>query len=64
MVVGMTGFEPATSCSQSRRAASCATSRNDRRLPQTSALHGIRTRNLLIRGQTLYPIGLTRHESG
>ena len=27
-LVGMTGFEPATSCSQSRRATNCATSRN------------------------------------
>ena len=26
-IVGMTGFEPATFCSQSRRATSCATSR-------------------------------------
>ena len=26
-LVGMTGFEPATSCSQSRRATNCATSR-------------------------------------
>ena len=28
VLVGMTGFEPATSCSQSRRATNCATSRN------------------------------------
>ena len=27
IMVGMTGFEPATSCSQSRRATNCATSR-------------------------------------
>ena len=27
-MVGMTGFEPATSCSQSRRATNCATSRS------------------------------------
>ena len=27
LLVGMTGFEPATSCSQSRRATNCATSR-------------------------------------
>ena len=27
-MVGMTGFEPATSCSQSTRATNCATSRN------------------------------------
>ena len=27
-LVGMTGFEPATSCSQSTRATNCATSRN------------------------------------
>ncbi len=28
VLVGMTGFEPATSCSQSKRATNCATSRN------------------------------------
>ena len=27
-LVGVTGFEPATSCSQSRRATNCATPRN------------------------------------
>ena len=27
-MVGVTGFEPAASCSQSRRATSCATPRN------------------------------------
>ena len=29
LLVGMTGFEPATSCSQSKRATNCATSRKN-----------------------------------
>ena len=62
-IVGATGFEPATSCSRSRRATglryappySLTISRNS---SQRDAPRRTRTANLLIRSQMLYPIEL------
>src|SRR3954454_24247667 len=61
VMVGATGFEPATSCSRSRRATGLRYAP-----PNSSGLlerfvyapGGIRTPNLLIRSQMLYPVEL------
>ena len=59
-MVGATGFEPATSCSRSRRATGLRyappTAHNFEGL--VDAPVGIRTPNLLIRSQMLYPVEL------
>ena len=55
-MVGMTGFEPATPCSQNR----CTTKLCD--IPRCSgAPCKNRTRNLQIRSLTLYPVELKAH---
>ena len=54
-LVGTTGFEPATFCSQSRRDTKL------RYVPIIGAPDKNRTRNLLVRSQTLYPVELQAH---
>ena len=51
-VVGKTGFEPATPWSQTK----CSTKLSH--FPLYGALEGIRTPDLLVRSQTLYPTEL------
>ena len=51
-MVGKTGFEPATPWSQTR----CSTKLSH--FPKDGALEGIRTPDLLVRSQTLYPTEL------
>ena len=61
LMVGATGFEPATSCSRSRRATGLryAPPNGEEPLERlVSAPVGIRTPNLLIRSQMLYPVEL------
>ena len=52
LMVGKTGFEPATPWSQTR----CSTKLSH--FPKDGALEGIRTPDLLVRSQTLYPTEL------
>ena len=52
LLVGKTGFEPATPWSQTK----CSTKLSH--FPITGALEGIRTPDLLVRSQTLYPTEL------
>ena len=54
-MVGKTGFEPATAWSQTK----CSTKLNY--FPKYGALEGIRTPDLLVRSQTLYPTELRAH---
>ena len=54
-MVGKTGFEPATPWSQTK----CSTKLSH--FPIYGALEGIRTPDLLVRSQTLYPAELTAH---
>src|SRR5688500_1858660 len=56
--VGATGFEPATSCSRSRRATGLRYAPSRRAGGATHAPGETRTPNLLIRSQMLYPIEL------
>ena len=51
-MVGKTGFEPATPWSQTK----CSTKLSH--FPKHGALEGIRTPDLLVRSQTLYPTEL------
>ena len=51
-MVGKTGFEPATPWSQTK----CSTKLSH--FPKYGALEGIRTPDLLVRSQTLYPAEL------
>ena len=51
-MVGKTGFEPATPWSQTK----CSTKLSH--FPKYGALEGIRTPDLLVRSQTLYPTEL------
>ena len=55
-MVGKTGFEPATPWSQTK----CSTKLSH--FPINGALEGIRTPDLLVRSQTLYPTELRAHE--
>ena len=55
-MVGMTGFEPATPWSQTK----CSTKLSH--IPINGALEGIRTPDLLVRSQTLYPAELRAHD--
>src|SRR5690348_10224391 len=59
-MVGATGFEPATSCSRSRRATGLRYAPPDQPLPKdlVDAPGGTRIPNLLIRSQMLYPVEL------
>src|SRR5687767_6720424 len=60
-MVGATGFEPATSCSRSRRATGLRYAPPNGVEPLERLVHapvGIRTPNLLIRSQMLYPVEL------
>ena len=59
-MVGATGFEPATSCSRSRRATGLryAPPKQPNLKRVADAPVGIRTPNLLIRSQMLYPVEL------
>ena len=61
-MVGATGFEPATSCSRSRRATGLRyappTPRSACLVSRLNAPRRTRTSNLLIRSQMLYPIEL------
>ena len=59
-MVGATGFEPATSCSRSRRATGLRYAPPNQPLPKdiVDAPGGTRIPNLLIRSQMLYPIEL------
>ena len=59
-MVGATGFEPATSCSRSRRATGLRYAPPNNRMVKrvADAPVGIRTPNLLIRSQMLYPVEL------
>ena len=54
-MVGKTGFEPATPWSQTK----CSTKLSH--FPIYGALEGIRTPDLLVRSQTLYPAELRAH---
>ena len=54
-MVGKTGFEPATPWSQTK----CSTKLSH--FPIYGALEGIRTPDLLVRSQTLYPTELRAH---
>ena len=54
-MVGKTGFEPATTWSQTK----CSTKLSH--FPKNGALEGIRTPDLLVRSQTLYPTELRAH---
>ena len=54
-MVGTTGFEPATPWSQTK----CSTKLSH--VPIYGALEGIRTPDLLVRSQTLYPTELRAH---
>ena len=54
-MVGKTGFEPATPWSQTK----CSTKLSH--FPIYGALEGIRTPDLLVRSQTLYPAELAAH---
>ena len=54
-MVGKTGFEPATPWSQTK----CSTKLSH--FPKYGALEGIRTPDLLVRSQTLYPAELRAH---
>ena len=54
-VVGKTGFEPATSWSQTKRTTKLCY------FPKNGAPGRSRTHNLLIRSQTIYPIDLQAH---
>ena len=54
-MVGKTGFEPATPWSQTK----CSTKLSH--FPITGAPEGIRTPDLLVRSQTLYPTELAAH---
>ena len=56
-MVGKTGFEPATPWSQTK----CSTKFSH--FPKNGALEGIRTPDLLVRSQTLYPTELRAHDS-
>ena len=56
-MVGKTGFEPATPWSQTK----CSTKLSH--FPLTGAFEGIRTPDLLVRSQTLYPAELRAHSS-
>ena len=56
-MVGKTGFEPATPWSQTK----CSTKLSH--FPINGALEGIRTPDLLVRSQTLYPTELRAHDS-
>ena len=55
IMVGKTGFEPATPWSQTK----CSTKLSH--FPKNGALEGIRTPDLLVRSQTLYPTELRAH---
>ena len=55
-MVGKTGFEPATPWSQTK----CSTKLSH--FPDYGALEGIRTPDLLVRSQTLYPTELRAQE--
>ena len=55
-MVGKTGFEPATPWSQTK----CSTKLSH--FPINGALEGIRTPDLLVRSQTLYPTELRAHD--
>ena len=55
ILVGKTGFEPATPWSQTK----CSTKLSH--FPLYGALEGIRTPDLLVRSQTLYPTELRAH---
>ena len=55
-MVGKTGFEPATPWSQTK----CSTKLSH--FPIYGALEGIRTPDLLVRSQTLYPTELRAHD--
>ena len=58
-MVGATGFEPATSCSRSRRSTGLSYAPPNRRMIASYDAPGrTRTSNLLIRSQMLYPIEL------
>ena len=57
-VVGATGFEPATSCSRSRRATGLRYAPSVFMADTSHAPERTRTSNLLIRSQMLYPIEL------
>src|ERR1043166_3955413 len=58
-MVGATGFEPATSCSRSRRSTGLSYAPPNRRMTASYDAPGrTRTSNLLIRSQMLYPIEL------
>jgi hypothetical protein len=54
-MVGKTGFEPATSWSQTKRTTKLCY------FPKNGAPGRSRTHNLLIRSQTIYPIDLQAH---
>ena len=56
-MVGKTGFEPATPWSQTK----CSTKLSY--FPKYGAPEGIRTPDLLVRSQTLYPAELRAHSS-
>ncbi len=61
-MVGKTGFEPATSWSQTTRTAKlCYFPIYKLFILKSGALGGNRTPNLLVRSQTLYPIELRVH---
>ena len=57
-MVGATGFEPATSCSRSRRATGLRYAPMVELVSRSHAPERTRTSNLLIRSQMLYPIEL------
>ena len=57
LMVGKTGFEPATPWSQT----TCSTKLSH--FPITGALGGIRTPDLLVRSQTLYPTELRAQDN-
>ena len=57
-MVGKTGFEPATPWSQTK----CSTKLSH--FPKNGALGEIRTPDLLVRSQTLYPAELRAHDFG
>jgi hypothetical protein len=68
MVVGATGFEPATSCSRSRRSTGLSYApfllkASGGRETHRNAPERTRTFNLLIRSQMLYPIELRALDS-
>src|SRR5262249_29485362 len=66
-MVGATGFEPATSCSRSRRATGLRYAPPTLRFPCSPLVNDAprrtRTSNLLIRSQMLYPIELWAPET-